>query len=157
MVVIHLLAGLPGAGKTTYAMALEARGAVRLSVDERVTARHGVVGVDFAPERYFTLAAPIVVEVRREVAAWARRGREAVVDHGLDTRAERDAFKAAVTGNGGRWRLVYFRADRAVLLDRLAARHAAGGVGEVTPRMLDWLAAHWEEPAGEGEVVVDPT
>ena len=44
--VVYLLCGLTGSGKTTYARQLEAAGAVRLSVDEEVYARHGRYGVD---------------------------------------------------------------------------------------------------------------
>ena len=41
-VTIHLVAGSTGAGKTTYALALAAReGAVRLSIDEWMTALFG--------------------------------------------------------------------------------------------------------------------
>jgi hypothetical protein len=49
--------------------------------------------------------------------------------------------------------LVYFRANRDLLLRRLALRNAGGAVGEVTPAMLDWMAANWEEPFGEGEEI----
>jgi hypothetical protein len=39
--VVYLLCGLTGSRKTSYAKRLEAGGAVRLSVDEEVYARHG--------------------------------------------------------------------------------------------------------------------
>ena len=57
-----------------------------------------------------------------------------------------------MAANGGEWRLWYFRAGRDLLLRRLAVRDAAG-LGEVTPAMLDWMIARWEEPSGEDEVV----
>jgi predicted kinase len=75
----------------------------------------------------------------------------------LDRRSERDDYKALVSANGGRWRLLYFKADRETLLCRLAHRYANGGVGEVTADMLDWMAANWEEPSGEGEEVLEQT
>src|SRR5215207_8258600 len=49
--VVYLLCGLTGSGKTTYARQLEAAGAVRLSVDEEVFARHGRYGVDYPTSR----------------------------------------------------------------------------------------------------------
>ena len=152
--ITYLLAGLPGSGKSTFARRLEEQGVTRMSVDERVIARHGVLGVDYPAARHFELAAPIVGEVRQELAELVRDGCPAVLDHALDRRSDRDAWKALVRANGGEWRLFLFKADRGLLLRRLALRHAAGGVGDVTPEMLDWMAARWEEPRGEGEQVL---
>ncbi|WP_198520309.1 AAA family ATPase [Kitasatospora sp. CB02891] len=42
--VVHLLSGLPGVGKSTFARELERERVVRLSVDERVVARYGGSG-----------------------------------------------------------------------------------------------------------------
>lgn len=57
--VVFLLVGLTGSGKTTYARRrLELGGAVRLSVDERVHARHGRYGVDCPEREYFGLGCP---------------------------------------------------------------------------------------------------
>lgn len=151
----HLLAGLPGSGKSSYARRLERRGVVRLSVDERVRSRHGLLGTDYPASAHFALAAPVVAEVRQELVRLIRAGRPVVVDHALDRRSERDDWKALVTAGEGGWRLLYFRADRDLLLRRLAIRNAAGGVGVVTPAMLDWMAATWEEPSGEDEQILD--
>ena len=104
--VVYLLCGLTGSGKTTYAKRLEAGGAVRLSVDEEVYARHGRYGVE---------------------------------------------------AHGGRWRLLYFKADRQVLVQRLAERNRrddANGLA-VTPSALEDFFARFDEPVDEGEELVD--
>lgn len=155
--IVWLLAGLPGSGKSSYARTLERHGVVRLSVDERVVSRHGLLGTDYPAGSHFELARPFVDEVRHEMVRLVRAGRSVVVDHALDHRSERHAWKEQVVANGGEWRLVYFRAGRDLLLRRLAVRNAGGGVGEVTPAMLDWMAADGEEPSGEGEEILEQT
>ncbi|MBW4719748.1 AAA family ATPase [Saccharothrix obliqua] len=154
MSVVHLLVGLPGAGKTTYAKALARQGVVRLAVDERVVARHGRLGRDYPESAHLALLGPVLAEVRRELVEHVRAGRSVVLDHGLGQRAERDEYKRLVTGAGGTWRLVHFKVARAELLRRLAARNADDAVGLITPEVLDWIADRSEEPVGEGEVVV---
>jgi predicted kinase len=146
-----LLAGLPGSGKSTFARALEQQGIIRLSVDERVIARHGLLGKDYPPSMHFALAAPILLQVREELADLVRTGCSVVLDHALDRRSDRDDYKALICANHGNWRLLYFKADRNILLSRLEHRYAAGGVGEVTAEMLDWMIANGQEPSGEGE------
>ncbi|MEV7215990.1 AAA family ATPase [Kitasatospora cineracea] len=81
---VHLLVGLTGSGKTTYATrVLEPAGAVRLSVDELLHARHGRYGVDYPEDRYFELEAPVLAEVRARLAELVSAGRDVVLDHGL--------------------------------------------------------------------------
>jgi hypothetical protein len=70
--VVYLLCGLTGPGKTTCAKQLEAAGAVRLSVDEEVFARHGRYGVDYPASEYFALERPVVEELRRP-RPWRRQ------------------------------------------------------------------------------------
>jgi predicted kinase len=117
--VVYLLSGLTGSGKTTFAKRLEAEGVMRLSVDEEVHARHGRYGIDYPEHEYFQRERPVVEEVQRRLAELVRAGQDVVLDYGLWRRVERDAYKRLVEAHGGQWRLVYFRADREVLLRRL--------------------------------------
>jgi predicted kinase len=124
-------------------------------VDDRIIARHGVLGVDYPASAHFGLAAPIVAAARLELVELILSGRPVVFDHALDRRSERESYKALVTANGGTWRLLYFKADRKTLLRRLAHRHAKGGVGDVTPEMLAWVVANSEPPCDEGEEILE--
>jgi predicted kinase len=118
--VVYLLCGLTGSGKTTYAKRLEAAGAVRLTVDEEVHARHGRYGVDYPASEYFDRDRPVVEELRRRLVELVESGRDVVYDHGMWRRSDREAYKRLVEEHGGRWRLLYFKVDREVLLQRLA-------------------------------------
>ena len=74
--VVYLLCGLTGSGKTTYAKQLEAAGAVRLSVDEEVFARHGRYGVDYPASEYFDLQRPVAEELRRRLVELIESGHD---------------------------------------------------------------------------------
>lgn len=154
--VVYLLTGLPGSGKTTYAKALQRRGVVRLSVDELVIARYGRLGKDYPEADHLGLLRTVTDDVRRHLAELVRDGRSVVLDHGLGTKAERDACKDLVTRHGGSWRLIHFPVGRAELLRRLAQRNDEPESGRISPETLDWIAEHSEEPAGEGETLPDP-
>jgi predicted kinase len=157
--VVYLLVGLTGSGKTTYAKRrLEPAGAARLSVDERVYARHGRYGVDYPERDYFALEAPVVAEVREELVDTIAAGRDAVLDHGLWTRAARDEWKKLVEEAGGHLRLLYFPVPREELLRRLEERNRREDANAltVTESALDDFYARFEAPHDEGEEIIEP-
>jgi predicted kinase len=157
--VVYLLVGLTGSGKTTYATRrLEPAGAVRLSVDELVHARHGRYGVDYPERDYFALEAPAVAEVRDRLVELVGSGQDVVLDHGLWLRSARQEWKKLVEEAGGRWRLLYFPVPRPELLRRLESRNQradANALG-VTESALDDFYARFEPPHGEGEEIIEP-
>lgn len=157
--VVFLLVGLTGSGKTTYAKRrLEPGGAVRLSVDELVHARHGRYGVDYPERDYFALEAPAVAEVRERLVGLVAAGRDVVLDHGLWLRSARQEWEKLVEEAGGRWRLLYFPVDRAELLRRLDERNRTEDANAlmVTPSALDDFYARFEPPVDEDEEVIEP-
>jgi predicted kinase len=156
--LVYLLAGLTGSGKTTFAKTLEASGVVRLSVDEQVFARHGRHGIDYPEHEYPARERPVVEHTRQRLVELIRTGHSVVLDYGLWRRSEREDYKHLVEHAGGRWRLLYFPADRHELLRRLTERnrgHDANAL-TVTDRMLDEFIARFEAPSNEGEEIVQP-
>ncbi|MER5403032.1 ATP-binding protein [Streptomyces sp. NPDC002599] len=122
--VVWLLTGLTGSGKTTFTKRrLEPAGAVRLSVDEIVHARHGRYGADYPERQYFALEAPVVAEVRERLVNLVTAGRDVVLDHGLWLRSSWDEWRKLIEEAGGQWRLLYFPVPHEELLRRLRERN----------------------------------
>jgi hypothetical protein len=87
---------------------------------------------------------------------------DVVVDRSLYTKDQRDFFKGLIEGKGARWILVFFRpASKDVIWRRIQHRKQAGtdadSAYDITPEILEGYWRGFENPQGEGEVVVDVT
>jgi predicted kinase len=65
----------------------------------------------------------VVEQFRRRMVDLVESGQDVVYDPGMWWRTDRDAYKRLVEEHGGRWRLLYFKVDRDVLLQRLIDRN----------------------------------
>ncbi len=121
--VLHLLHGLPGSGKTTYAakLAAECRAPV-FSPDDWMIARHGSnpPAADFA--RY---KAAIDTEIWQQTDALLQQGKDVIHDSGLWTRTERDIARQRAADAKALTRLYSFEADESAMLQRVLQRSAA--------------------------------
>ncbi|MCX4537404.1 ATP-binding protein [Streptomyces sp. NBC_00841] len=155
---VVLMCGLPGAGKTTYAMELVRRGYVRLSIDEVVWQRLGQrdAGLVLEAEAFDQLKEEVRREQRQELVELMLAGRDVVVDYSFWSRAARDDYRALIDNHGCRWELVHLKADRTTLKGRLEARNGEEGANSVTvdETLFNRYLANFEEPNGEGEQVV---
>lgn len=151
------MCGLPGAGKTTYAMKLVRRGYVRLSIDEVVWQRLGQrdAGLVLEAEAFDQLKEEVRREQRQELVELMLAGRDAVVDYSFWSRAARDNYKALIESHGCGWELVHLKADRTTLERRLEVRNGKEGANSVTvdETLFNRYLANFEEPSGEGERV----
>ncbi|MGW2375186.1 MULTISPECIES: AAA family ATPase [Kitasatospora] len=154
---VVLMCGLPGAGKTTYAMGLVRRGYVRLSIDEVVWQRLGQrdAGLVLETEAYDRLKEEVRREQRQELVELMLAGRDVVVDYSFWSRAARDDYKALIENHGCHWELIHLKADRTTLERRLEVRNGEEGANSVTvdETLLERYLADFEEPEGEGEQV----
>ncbi|MEV5787213.1 ATP-binding protein [Streptomyces sp. NPDC052287] len=151
---VVLMCGLPGAGKTTYAMELVRRGYVRLSIDEVVWQRLGQrdAGLVLEAEAFDQLKEEVRREQRQELVELMLAGRDVVVDYSFWSRAARDNYKALIESHGCRWELVHLKADRTTLERRLEVRNGKEGANSVTvdETLFNRYLANFEEPSGEG-------
>ncbi|MGC0420603.1 AAA family ATPase [Embleya sp. AB8] len=159
---VVLMCGLPGSGKTTYAMGLVRSGFKRLSIDEVVWQRLGRrdAGLVLEAKAFDRLKEEVRREQRQELVKLMLAGRDVVVDYSFWSRAARDDYKALIESHGCRWELVHLRADRTMLERRLEIRNGEVGANSVTvdAKLLNRYLANFEEPNGEGEqVFVQPS
>jgi predicted kinase len=154
---VVLMCGIAGSGKTTYAKDLEAKGYVRLSVDEEIWHRFGRYGVDYEPDEYERHTLVAREAVRERLLSLLAEGRDVVVDSSFWQRSRRQEYKQLVEQAGGRWRLVYLRADPGLLRARLherVERFDANAAFPVTEVLLARYLESFEPPSGEGEELI---
>jgi predicted kinase len=163
--VVVMTSGIAGSGKSTLSKAIVARhpSFARLSIDSIVHAKHGLYGTDYPPEKLAEYQAEADAECKWTLMDLLDRGeRDIVLDRALYSREDRDYFKKLVEEKGGRWILVFFRpASKEVIWNRIQRRREAGvnadSAVEITPEILDDYWEGFENPEGEGEVIVDVT
>jgi predicted kinase len=149
---VHLLCGLPGCGKTTFARRLaEERGAVILGHDERMVARHGT---NPPAEKFAAFAREITEELWQEAAQAIACGRDVILDWGFWTRAERDDARRRAAEMGADAVLCLVECDDAVARARTLARTAAGeGVLEINGAAWDVFRTRFEFPTADEAAV----
>ena len=152
------MCGLPGAGKTTYAKALERTGHVRLSVDEEMWRQDRELAARFGTPEYFDFTVAVERQLRARLLELITEGRDVVVDLSFWSRQRREEYEALITDHGAAWQLVYLDVPKEELLRRLALRRLKPGPNSapVGPAYLDKFLAGFEAPAGEGETVIRP-
>lgn len=154
---VYMLCGLTGAGKTTTARLLAESGCQRLSVDQIIHQRFGRQDEDFPTSDYLRLHAQVISELDERLVQLLEQSRNVVLDYGREfwTRQSRDRYKRLIEEHGGHWKLIYLRADRELLLERLRERNRCRDADAfyVTEERLDQFIAQFEEPRDEMEIV----
>jgi len=147
MPILHLICGLPGSGKTTFARRLERDlSALRLAPDEWMAR---IIG-----DGYDEAKRAAVEAVQWEIAARALSlGVDVILENGFWSRRERDDFRARAAALGAETRLHFLDVPRDELLRRLALRNATAppDTFRVDAAQLDsW--SRWFEPPTPDEL-----
>lgn len=150
MPIVYLLCGLPGSGKTTYAKELETQGVIRLTLDEELFKRHGRHLPEGTYSEYEKKTKDALTE---ELVQHLKQNRSVVLDWGFWKREDRDRIAQLVRDNGGEPKLLYFKRDLNELASRVQNRDLSKN-HEIDTQMLADFSAQFEEPNGEGEVIV---
>jgi predicted kinase len=86
-------------------------------------------------------------------------GSSVVLDFGFWSRDDRDRYQRPAEDHGAVWRLVYLKAEDAVLRRRLAERNRRSlddpNALRIGDRHYAEFTTRFDPPAGEGEEIVD--
>jgi predicted kinase len=153
--------GFSGSGKSSLSKAvIKAHpGFERISFDGITAARHGLYGIDYPAAEHDKISDEtdkVFFETAKDLLT---QGRDVVLDRAFYAKEDRDAYRALVEEKGARWVLVYLKAPKEVLWQRIGARREAGVNAdcalEISRELLDMFYDNFEVPDGEGEIVVD--
>ncbi len=146
---IILLCGLPGSGKSTWAKARAAQGAMAFSTDQWMLRLYG----PHMPRELFDARLAVCSDLLYEQALrLAALGVDVVIEGAFWKREDRRIAIERLKPSGARLRLVWFDVPHEELLRRLAKRNAAlpADTFEITPEMFGVFAG-WFAPPGADE------
>ena len=151
---LHLLHGIPGSGKTTFAQQLEREfHAVRFSPDEWMVALHGTNPPEsaFRPQ-HERIMALIWMHVGRVL----RAGSDVIIEGGFWSRASRDDARQRAKAFGVTHKFYSLHCSVDVARRRVLARTAAmpPGTLEITGPTFDHLLRQLEPLAADEEFVI---
>jgi predicted kinase len=155
--LIVLLCGVAGSGKTTFSQALEAKGFIRIAIDEEIWRTSGRYGLDYAPDEYGAKVAAARIAIRAQLEAQLARRTAVVIDSSFWSRAHRKDFTELVERFGGHRQLVYLKAGEDLLRSRLASRRGRFDANAALPidnQTLVGFLQTFEEPGVEEDALV---
>lgn len=139
---LYLMVGLPGSGKTTRSLEIEAsRGALRLSPDEWLGPLFGKTENERARD---VIEGRLIWLALKALAG----GNDVILDFGFWSKEERDALRFAATTVGASCRLIYLEVDESEQRLRLERRYLADPAyrAEVLPQVLSEARKYFRVP-----------
>ncbi|HWG83955.1 MAG TPA: ATP-binding protein [Deinococcales bacterium] len=146
---VHIICGFMGAGKTTFAKALETRtGALRITKDEWLIRLIGhdptVAGFADLNDRLCELSRDLALQL-------AGRGVDVIVDEGFWAREQRDELRRRIEAAGARAVLHYVEAPVETMRRRVLDRNDAltADTFLISGEMFDAYLPYWQPPGDD--------
>ena len=118
-----MMCGVCGSGKTRYAKQKEKEGYIRLSIDEEMWNIYGQKGVDYPEEQYNELSDKVEHILRQKMISLIKDEKNVVVDFSFWNKDNRNHYKNIIENTGATVELVYMKASKELLWNRLQKRN----------------------------------
>ena len=154
---VIMMCGVCGSGKTTYAKQKEKNRYVRLSIDEELWKTYGRKGIDYPDSRYEELSEKVEAMLCERLIRFMKDGKNVVIDFSFWSKENRDFYREIIAKAGGTAELVYMKASKETLQKRLKKRNTllnANSPFIITNEILEHHYNNFEEPQGEGEIIL---
>lgn len=155
--LVVMMCGLAGSGKTTFSQQLEKEGFVRLSIDEEIWATNGRYGIDFPIEKIEEYKKDAERKLRNDLIKLIQDKQQVVIDFSFWDYVRRNQYKQLIEKSGGKWKLIYLKVHPDDLRERLKIRNKRfdANAFPITEEILTTYLNGFEEPKGEGEIVIE--
>ncbi len=151
MATLHLVCGLPCAGKTTFARHIEQEySALRLTPDEWQTRLFGQDLAEEAHDARHTLIEALLWDI---AARALTLGVNVILDFGFWGQSEREDYRSRAARLGASSELHFLNVPEELLLERLAARNARLPQGTFfipEIKLKEWIG--WFQPPTQAEL-----
>lgn len=154
---VIMMCGVCGSGKTTYSKQKEKEGYIRLSIDEEMWNTYGQRGIDYPENQYDILSEKTELVLREKLESLIKHGKNVVVDFSFWNKENRALYRNIIKKAGGTVELVYMKADKELLWERLQKRNLTLNANSpfiITNEILEHHYNGFQEPLGEGEIVL---
>jgi len=142
---VIFMCGPAGSGKSTVARTYEQQGMTRVSFDQEAWSR-GITTMPLPPGVH----RDIEEVLRARLVELVRGGADVVVDFSFWSRAMREEYRELLRPLGVVPETVYLAADRATVLQRIAARAARDGDDfAISKELAAFYFDHFEPPTAE--------
>ena len=144
---VYVLCGFIGAGKTTFARALEARtGAVRITKDEWLIR---LIGNDPTIAGFAAYDHRIVALSRDVAFQLVGKGIDVILDEGFWARDERELIRRQIEGMGAEMVLFYLDTPIETIRERVARRSAdpPPDAFRISDELLEFYLPYWQPPS----------
>ena len=164
--VVIMTCGIAGSGKTTLAKTIESLYPTfhRLSIDEINTEKHGIYGIDYAAspslyDQYMGEADTLYLSTFTELLVMKQ---DVILERAFYAKEDRDEYRKLAEEAGARVVLVYLKAEGGAgkevlwkrICDRSKEEKTAANAFKISKETLKKYWEGFEEPVGEGEVVI---